>query len=152
MFTVVLIEPQIPPNTGNIARLCAATDTTLHLVGNLGFSLSDKHLKRAGLDYWQYLEWEHFPSVEAYFEKSDSSSLFLLTTKSEIPYTHKIFKKGDKLIFGSETTGINKKYLERYHDQCCTIPMKRKTDGARSLNLSTSVGIVLYEAIRQVES
>lgn len=149
MFTIVLIEPQIPPNTGNIARLCAATGTTLHLVGKLGFSLDDRYLKRAGLDYWEHVHWKHFPSTEEYMELTTPSQIHLLTTKSDTPYTHHHFLPGDKLIFGSETKGIDEIYLTQYAKKTCTIPMKNKTSGVRSLNLSTSAGIVLYEAIRQ---
>lgn len=147
MFTIVLIEPQIPPNTGNIARLCAATDTRLHIVGKIGFELTDKYLKRAGLDYWKYVNWEYFESTEEYMSRLQAASIHLLTTKVKKLYTENQFKPDDYLIFGSETAGIDQKYLDQYRDQCCTIPMK--TDGVRSLNLSSSAAVVLYEAIRQ---
>ncbi|MSR88598.1 MAG: tRNA (cytidine(34)-2'-O)-methyltransferase [Candidatus Margulisbacteria bacterium] len=149
MFTIVLVEPQIPQNTGNIARLCAATGATLHLVGTLGFSLDDKYLKRAGLDYWEHVHWQHFPSTEDYMAFCNPDQVHLLTTKSDTPYTNHQFHPNDKLIFGSETKGIDEIYLRKYAEKTCTIPMKNKTAGVRSLNLSTSAGIVLYEAIRQ---
>lgn len=147
MFTVSLIEPQIPPNTGNIARLCAATSTRLEIVGNIGFKLTDRYLKRAGLDYWQYVNWEYFPDVETYISSLPSDRIYLATTKAKTSYSDKRFEDGDYLLFGSETTGINEIYLNRYHDRCITIPMA--DNGVRSLNLSSSVAVVLYEALKQ---
>ncbi len=147
MFTVSLIEPQIPPNTGNIARLCAATNTRLEIVGNIGFELSDRYLKRAGLDYWKYVNWEYFPDVETYMSSLPKDKIYLLTTKVESSYTTREFKDGDYLLFGSETKGISELYLNRFKDRCYTIPMA--DNGVRSLNLSSSVAIVLYEALRQ---
>ncbi len=149
MFTIVLLEPQIPPNTGSTGRLCGATDTRLHVVGKLGFELSDKTLKRAGLDYWDHINWKYFPDLDKYLDSMVKNENFhLLTTKSDVSYTNKSFLKGDYLVFGSETTGINKTFLKKYWNKTCTIPMKNSH--IRSLNLATSVGIVLYEAIRQV--
>lgn len=149
MFTIVLLEPQIPPNTGSTGRLCGATNTCLHIVGKLGFELSDKTLKRAGLDYWNHIRWKYFPDINNYLESMVIDGKFhLLTTKSDVPYTKKTFSKGDYLVFGSETTGINEKFLKKHWERTCTIPMKNPK--IRSLNLATSVGIVLYEAIRQV--
>lgn len=147
MFTITLLEPQIPPNTGNIARLCAATGSRLEIVGKIGFELSDKQLRRAGLDYWKHVNWEYFPSVEEYMAKLPSEKIYLLTTKVSTSYTNQKFCDGDHLIFGSETAGIDEKYLAQYPDRCCTIPMKG--GGVRSLNLSSSAAIVLYEALRQ---
>ena len=148
MFTIVLLEPQIPPNTGSTGRLCGATNTNLHVVGNLGFELSDKTLKRAGLDYWKEINWKYFPDINAYLsEMVKKDSFHLLTTKSSIPYTAKKFKKHDFIVFGSETTGIKESFLKKYWEKTCTIPMVNQN--IRSLNLATSVGIVLYEAIRQ---
>lgn len=118
MFTVSLIEPQIPPNTGNIARLCAATFCKLEIVGKIGFELTDKYLKRAGLDYWKFLDWEYFPNTEKYFESCDPSQMYLFTTKVKKAYTSQSFQKGDYLIFGSETAGINEKYLQQYSSRC----------------------------------
>lgn len=149
MFTIVLLEPQIPPNTGSTGRLCGATDTRLHIVGKLGFELSDKTLKRAGLDYWNHINWKYFPDLDKYLDSMVKNENFhLLTTKSDVLYTNKSFLKGDYLVFGSETTGINETFLKKYWNKTCTIPMKNSN--IRSLNLATSVGIVLYEAIRQV--
>ena len=108
MFTIVLLEPQIPPNTGSTGRLCGATNTTLHVVGKLGFELSDKTLKRAGLDYWDDISWEYFPDINLYLSKMvKNESFHLLTTKSQVSYTAKKFKKNDFLVFGSETKGID---------------------------------------------
>ena len=108
MFTIVLLEPQIPPNTGSTGRLCGATNSKLHVVGQLGFELSDKTLKRAGLDYWEHIEWEYFPDLDDYCSSMvRNESFHLLTTKSSQPYTSRRFKKGDFLVFGSETAGIN---------------------------------------------
>ena len=149
MFTIVLLEPQIPPNTGSTGRLCGATDTHLHIVGKLGFELSDKTLKRAGLDYWNHINWKYFPDLDKYLDSMVKNENFhLLTTKSDVLYTNKSFLKGDYLVFGSETTGINETFLKKHWNKTCTIPMKNSN--IRSLNLATSVGIVLYEAIRQV--
>ena len=148
MFTIVLLEPQIPPNTGSTGRLCGATNTRLHVVGKLGFELSDKTLKRAGLDYWKYIDWEYFPDLDDYCSSMvRNESFHLLTTKSSISYTSRCFKKGDFLVFGSETAGINDTLLNNHWHHTCTIPMGNSQ--IRSLNLATSVGIVLYEAIRQ---
>ena len=149
MITVVLLEPQIPPNTGSTGRLCGATNTRLHIVGKLGFELSDKTLKRAGLDYWDHINWKYFPNTEKYLGTMIREENFhLLTTKSSVPYTDKKFSDGDYLVFGSETTGISDPFLRKHWDNTCTIPMKNPN--IRSLNLATSVGIVLYEAIRQI--
>ena len=148
MFTIVLLEPQIPPNTGSTGRLCGATNTTLHVVGKLGFELSDKSLKRAGLDYWDDISWEYFPDINLYLSKMvKNESFHLLTTKSQVSYTAKKFKKNDFLVFGSETKGIDDNFLKKHWEKTCTIPMENPN--IRSLNLATSVGIVLYEAIRQ---
>ncbi|MDH5560746.1 MAG: tRNA (cytidine(34)-2'-O)-methyltransferase [Deltaproteobacteria bacterium] len=147
MFTVSLIEPQIPPNTGNIARLCGANNIRLEVVGNIGFELTDKRLKRAGLDYWKYVDWEYYPDQKDYFSGLDPMRMHLLTTKSDISYTEKKFKPGDYLLFGSETTGIHPDYLLLFKDRCCTIPMINKN--IRSLNLSSAAAVVVYEALRQ---
>jgi len=149
MFTVSLIEPQIPPNTGNIGRLCGATNARLEIVGKIGFKITDRYLKRAGLDYWEHINWEYFENLEKYMEKLNPAKIHLLTTKSKVHYTDHTFNPGDFLLFGSETKGIDAPYLEKYHDRCCTIPMPNKN--IRSLNLSNSVSIVLYEALRQTK-
>ena len=148
MLTVTLFEPKIPPNTGNIARLCGANNVKLDLVGNLGFDMEDKYLKRAGLDYWDHIKWEYFPSIDEYCLSAFQNKFHLLTTKSKNIYTDRIFTKNDIIIFGSETAGISENILNEYPENACTIPMINKN--IRSLNLATSVGIVLYEAIRQI--
>jgi len=148
MFTIVLLEPQIPPNTGSTGRLCGATNTRLHIVGKLGFELSDRTLKRAGLDYWDHIDWQYFPDKEGYLNTMVSNhSYHLLSTKSSTPYTLKEFNKNDFIVFGSETKGIDETFLKLHWENTCTIPMENPN--IRSLNLATSVGIVLYEALRQ---
>lgn len=146
-FHIVLIEPEIPPNTGNIARLCAATGTTLHLVGKLGFSIDDKHLRRAGLDYWHAVNlkrWENFEELR----DSDPDGRFWLTSK-KAGKTHlqADFCPGDYLVFGKETLGLPEELLEAESQWALRIPIL--SDKVRSLNLSTAAGIVLYEALRQ---
>ena len=149
-FHVALVEPEIPPNTGNIARLCAATNTSLHIVGVTGFRMDDRTLKRAGLDYWDEVELiRHIDLDQLYKALSDSRFLFL-TTKADRRYTDFQFKDGDCLVFGPETRGLPEPVLRANSDRCLTIPMPNKN--VRSLNLSTSVGIVLYEALRQRSS
>ena len=148
MLTVTLFEPKIPPNTGNIARLCGANNVKLDLVGNLGFDMEDKYLKRAGLDYWDHIKWEYFPSIDEYCLNAFQNKFHLLTTKSKNVYTDRVFTKNDIIIFGSETAGISENILNEYPENAITIPMINKN--IRSLNLATSVGIVLYEAIRQI--
>ena len=147
MFTIALIEPQIPPNTGNIGRLCGATESKLEIVGKIGFHLNNRHLRRAGLDYWKFVDWDYFPDLDVYMDSLEPSTIHLLTTKATTRYTEHQFKPGDYLLFGSETRGIDEQYRRKYKSRCCTIPMKNTN--IRSLNLSTSVGIVLGEALRQ---
>jgi tRNA (cytidine/uridine-2'-O-)-methyltransferase len=145
MFNVVLVEPQIPQNTGNIARLCAATDMQLIIAGRPAFKLSDRYLKRAGLDYWEYVRFSHIPDVDAYFAQLDMAHTYLLTTKVRRPYTQIQPQPGDNFLFGPETAGLPE-WLLKANPQCCfTIPMKNPN--VRSLNLATSVGIVLYEML-----
>lgn len=148
-LTVVLVEPQIPPNTGNIARLCAATRCHLILLGKLGFELSDAHLKRAGLDYWEYVSWEHRPDAEAFFAATLPERLHLLTRHAARPYTGIPVRRGDYLVFGKETTGLGADLLRRFAARCYTIPMAEPR--VRSLNLSSAVAIVLYDALRRLE-
>ena len=146
MFNVVLIEPEIPPNTGNIGRLCLATDSTLHLVKPFGFTLDDRQLKRAGLDYWNEVKlrlWDSFADLRA--AQDEQTRYFFLTTKSQRPYYDVSFKSGDFLVFGRETKGLPEPLLAENADSSLTIPMK----STRSLNLATAVGIVLFEAVRQ---
>ena len=147
MFNVVLIEPEIPPNTGNIGRLCLATRSALHLVGPLGFSTDDRTLKRAGLDYWAEVDvrsWNSFSELQA--AQDPAARYFFLTTKSTRPYHAVRFQHGDFLIFGRETKGLPEGLLRANLQQLLTIPMH----GTRSLNLATAVAIVLFEAVRQV--
>ena len=146
MFNVVLVHPQIPPNTGNIGRLCVNTGATLHLIEPLGFSIDDKALRRAGLDYWPKLDLVVWESLEKFIESVDMKRCFLATTKSQKPYFEAKFQPGDYLLFGSETSGLPTELLQKYKEQTITIPMTKE---GRSLNLAVSVGIVLYEAIRQ---
>ena len=146
MFNVVLIEPEIPPNTGNIGRLCLATGSTLHLVRPFGFSLEQRQLRRAGLDYWDEVQlqlWDSFDALQQ--AQSADARYFFLTTKAERPYYTVNFRNGDFLVFGRETKGLPHKLLAANADDCITIPMH----GTRSLNLATAVAIVLFEAVRQ---
>jgi tRNA (cytidine/uridine-2'-O-)-methyltransferase len=146
VFNVVLIEPEIPPNTGNTGRLCLATGSTLHLVEPFGFSLDDKQLKRAGLDYWNEVKlrtWKSFDQLQR--AQPANARYFFLTTKSNRPYFEVNFRDGDFLVFGRETKGLPESLLAANGDRTLTIPMK----GTRSLNLATAVAIVLFEAVRQ---
>ena len=145
---IVLVEPEIPPNTGSIARLCGATDSVLDLVHPLGFSIDNKHLKRAGLDYWPQVQINHWESLESFLKAQDEHSLYFFSTKSTCSYTTAQFKPGDKLIFGKETKGLPEDILHLYSDRCFTIPMSNPK--IRSLNLAMAAGIVLYEALRQI--
>lgn len=145
---IVLVEPEIPPNTGSIARLCGATDTVLDLVHPLGFQVDDKHLKRAGLDYWPQVRINHWENFETFLSGQDERRLFFLTTKTTRSYTEARFAPGDMLIFGKETKGLPEDILTLYSDRCLTIPMSNPH--IRSLNLAMSAGIVLYEALRQI--
>jgi tRNA (cytidine/uridine-2'-O-)-methyltransferase len=147
MLNVVLVEPEIPPNTGNIARLCAATRTRLHLVGPLGFSLDEKHLKRAGMDYWNLLDYQTYESWETFAPVLKDASFYLLSTKSTRSCYEARFKDGDYLLFGRESKGLGESLLSHYKERTLTIPMLNPE--ARSLNLSSSAAIVLYEALRQ---
>jgi tRNA (cytidine/uridine-2'-O-)-methyltransferase len=145
MFNVVLVEPEIPPNTGNVGRLCLATRSVLHLVGPLGFSLDDRQLKRAGLDYWDEVEVREWASLEELQKANADARFFYVTTKATQPYFEVEFQPKDFLIFGRETKGLPERLLEANSESCITIPMH----GTRSLNLATAVGIVLFEAMRQ---
>ena len=148
MLHVALVEPEIPPNTGNIARLCAATFTTLHIVGVTGFRLDEKAVKRAGLDYWDEVDLRRHLDLERLYERLPDSRFIYLTTKSDKPYTNFQFRGGDCLIFGPETRGLPENLLQANWENCLTIPMPNSK--VRSLNLANSVGIVLYEALRQI--
>lgn len=146
-FNIVLMQPEIPPNTGNIARLCAATETVLHLVEPLGFSIEDKHLKRAGLDYWEHVVIKRWQNLAELHNAEPGGRFFYLTTKASRSYLQATYKAGDFLVFGRETKGLPEELLLANQDTSITIPMTGKA--VRSLNLSTSAGIVLYEALRQ---
>jgi tRNA (cytidine/uridine-2'-O-)-methyltransferase len=147
---IVLVEPEIPPNTGAIARLCAATHTVLHLVEPLGFRLDDRALKRAGMDYWQHVTWRSWPNWEAFRAAHQEARLHFLTTKTTRLYTQARFEPGDFLVFGRETKGLPESLLAAHADACLTIPMPNPA--VRSLNLATAAAIVLYEALRQVRA
>ena len=146
-FNIVLVEPEIPPNTGSIARLCGATNTKLHLIHPLGFSTDDKYLRRAGLDYWQFVEIIYWENFEEFLQIQDETRLFFFTTKVNRSYAEAIYRPGDFLIFGRETKGLDESILNFYHDRCYTLPMENSN--IRSLNLAMTAGIVLYEALRQ---
>jgi len=145
MFNVVLVEPEIPPNTGNVGRLCLATRSTLHLVGPLGFSLDDRQLKRAGLDYWDEVDVREWSTLDELQQANASARFFYLTTKAKLPYFEVTFRPSDFLVFGRETKGLPERVLSENRESCITIPMH----GTRSLNLATAVAIVLFEAMRQ---
>lgn len=145
---VVLVEPEIPQNTGNIARTCAATGAVLHLVKPLGFSVEDKYLKRAGLDYWHLVSIEYHDSVDELFSKYPEGDYYFCSTKGSKRYTDVEYKDNSFLVFGKETAGLPEELLAQNYDRCIRIPMREE---ARSLNLSNSVAIVLYEALRQLD-
>ena|SRR5688572_15783891 len=147
MLHVALFEPEIPPNTGNIARLCAATFTHLHIVGVTGFRMDDRTLKRAGLDYWDEVSLHRHVDLDELQAALPGSRFLFFSTKVERPYTDCQYQKNDCLVFGPETRGLPESVLDANRESCLTIPMPNKN--VRSLNLSTSVAIVLYEAIRQ---
>ena len=149
-MNVVLVEPEIPPNTGNVARLCAATKTTLHLIEPFGFKLDDAQLKRAGMDYWQHVEWHRWANWAA-FEQSlpSSAKLWFIESGGPKPYTEAKYGATDYLVFGRETAGLPKKLLEENRDRWLRIPMFNPQ--SRSLNLSNCAALVLFEALRQQE-
>lgn len=149
MLHIVLVEPEIPPNTGNIARLCLAAGARLHLVEPLGFSIDDRALRRAGMDYWKEVDLRVWPDLgELRNAAGLNARWFYLTTKSTSAYWNAEFRDGDHLVFGRETRGLPESLLAQNESSCLTIPMQ---PNARSLNLATSVGIVLYEAKRQLD-
>ncbi|MFA5523984.1 MAG: tRNA (uridine(34)/cytosine(34)/5-carboxymethylaminomethyluridine(34)-2'-O)-methyltransferase TrmL [Tissierellales bacterium] len=148
-LNVVLVEPEIPQNTGNIARTCAATGSSLHLVKPLGFSIEDKYLKRAGLDYWSLLDLYIYENLEEFFQKNDVSKFYFVTTKGHQSYSDFNFEDGAFLLFGKETAGLPKDILAKYPERTMRIPMT-EDKRARSLNLSNSVAIIIYEALRQL--
>lgn len=145
---IVLVEPEIPPNTGNIARSCAATGSILHLVKPLGFSIDDKSLRRAGLDYWPFVRLEVHENLDEFMEKYAGRNFYLATTKGGRVYSEVEFQDEDMLLFGKETAGLPRDFIEAHQDRTIRIPMSQDTR-LRSLNLSNSVNIVLFEALRQ---
>lgn len=146
MFNVVLYQPDIPQNTGNIARLCAATGCALHLIGPLGFSLQDRYLKRAGLDYWRLVDVYKYDSLPEFLERWRSSNYFFVTTAGSRYYTEFDYQPGDFLIFGRETVGLPPELLDANRNRCMRIPMLEQV---RCLNLANSVAIVVYEGLRK---
>lgn len=148
MLNIVLVEPEIPSNTGNIARTCAATGSRLHLVRPLGFDISDKALKRAGLDYWHLLDVTVYDNLDDFFRQNPQPDLWLSTTKAPRAYCEAEFRDCCYLFFGKETAGLPRPLLEQYRDRCIRLPMRA---GARSLNLSNSVAVLVYEALRQLQ-
>ena len=147
MLNIVLVEPEIPQNCGNIARTCAATGAHLHLIRPLGFDISDKAVKRAGLDYWHQVEVTDYENLEDFFARNDVRQMWCLSTKAPRSYTEASYDDGCYLFFGKETKGLPEDFLEAHRESCVRIPMR---DGIRSLNLSNSVAITLYEALRQL--
>jgi tRNA (cytidine/uridine-2'-O-)-methyltransferase len=146
---VVLVEPQIPPNTGNVARLCAATGCALHLVEPLGFSIEDRELKRAGLDYWESIDLVVHPSLDAFLGNWDAERMWLFSTRAQRCYTEAPFSFGDALVFGKETAGLPGALLETHRGRSLRIPMRETA--VRSLNLSTCAGIATYAALAKIE-
>lgn len=145
-MNIVLLEPEIPQNTGNIARTCAATGSTLHLIKPLGFSIEDKYLKRAGLDYWNLVDVFLYDNYEDFMVKQGAPKIYMATTKARHKYTDVTYDKDSFIMFGKETAGIPEEILKDHDETCIRIPM---ISDARSLNLSNSVAIILYEALRQ---
>ena len=146
MLHIVLVEPEIPQNCGNIARTCAATGCSLHLIRPLGFDISDKAVKRAGLDYWHLVSVHDYENLTEFFEKNDVRRMWCLSTKSPRSYAEADFQDGDYLFFGKETKGLPEDFLEAHYESCIRIPMRSE---ARSLNLSNAVAITVFEALRQ---
>lgn len=146
MLNIVLFEPRIPQNAGNIARTCAVTGSRLHLVGPMGFTIDDRKLKRAGLDYWHYLDITYYTSTGEFFEKHPGAEMYFFSTKAEMNYAEVTYPDGCFLVFGREDAGIDEQILRTHYDRCVRFPMR---EGCRSLNLSNSVAIAVYEALRQ---
>jgi tRNA (cytidine/uridine-2'-O-)-methyltransferase len=145
-MNIVLLEPEIPYNTGNVGRTCVATGTALHLIKPLGFSLDEKHLRRAGLDYWKSIDLHLYESFQDFLEKTGYPRVIMATTKARRVYTDIAYSHDDFIMFGKESAGIPERFLKKNEDLCVRIPM---LEGTRSLNLSNAVAIVLYEALRQ---
>lgn len=145
-LNIVLIEPEIPQNTGNIARTCAATGARLHLVGPMGFQITDKQVKRAGLDYWDKLDISYYDSTKEFFEKNEGGKFYYFTTKGEIAHSDMKYENNAFLVFGKETKGLPEELLKENHDTCVRLPMRGII---RSLNLSNAVCVGTYEVLRQ---
>jgi tRNA (cytidine/uridine-2'-O-)-methyltransferase len=148
MLSVALVEPEIPPNTGNVARLCAANNVPLHIVGVTGFRMDDRAVRRAGLDYWPEVQLSRHPNLDALTQALPDARFVYLTTKADRIYTDWAFQPDDCLVFGRETRGLPEELLRQNWDNCLRIPICNPK--VRSLNLATAVGIVLYEALRQL--
>ena len=148
MLNIVLVEPEIPQNCGNIARTCAATGCRLHLIRPLGFDISEKAVKRAGLDYWNLVEVLDYENLSDFFAKNDVKRMWCLSTKAPRSYTQATFQEGDYLFFGKETKGLPEDFLQAHYENCVRIPMRAC---ARSLNLSNAVAITVFEALRQLD-
>ena len=148
MLNIVLFEPEIPQNTGNIARTCAVTGIRLHLIKPLGFDISDKAVKRAGLDYWHLVDLRVYENLEDFFQKTGAEDIWLAPSNAPRPYTQAVFRDGCYLIFGKETAGLPEQFREKYRQRCIRIPIRAQ---ARCLNLSNSAAILAYEALRQLD-
>ena len=148
MLNIVLHEPEIPQNCGNIARTCAATGAVLHLIRPLGFDISEKAVRRAGLDYWHLVDVRVYDNLDDFFSKNDVKELWCLSTKAPRCYTEAKFTDGCYLLFGKETKGLPEDFLDAHYEECVRIPMRQE---ARSLNLSNAVAITVYEALRQLD-
>ena len=148
MLNIVLVEPEIPQNCGNIARTCAATGCRLHLIRPLGFDISEKAVRRAGLDYWHLVEVLDYADLDDFFRRNDVRRMWCLSTKAPRSYTQAAYRDGDYLFFGKETKGLPESFLQEHRDSCVRIPMRQE---ARSLNLSNAVAVTVFEALRQLE-
>lgn len=147
-INIVLYQPEIPQNAGNIARMCVSNDLVLHLIKPLGFELTDKYLKRAGLDYWQYLEYKVYENWEEFLEKNNNANYWLLTTKADKSFWDVKFQENDYLVFGPETRGLPEELIKENFDRSLKVPMR--SDKSRSLNLASTTQTVFYEAFRQL--
>lgn len=150
MMNIVLYQPEIPQNTGNIGRTCAVTGARLHIIKPMGFSIDDKHVKRSGLDYWPLLDLTVYENLEEFFEKTEGGRYFFATTKGKKTYSDFEFQDEDYIVFGKETGGLPQVIHDNYSEFCMRIPMKN-IEEARSLNLSNTVALVLYEALKQLD-
>ena len=148
MLNIVLVEPEIPQNCGNIARTCAATGCRLHLIRPLGFDISEKAVRRAGLDYWNLVDVQDYENLEDFFARNEVKQMWCLSTKAPQSYTEADYQEGCYLFFGKETKGLPESFLEEHRESCVRIPMRQE---ARSLNLSNAVAITVFEALRQLD-